>query len=77
MHLNISEPLQSKILVNSKVKNELDFQTMKKISDDNTDFKDFLSSLNDSVSRDKVINSGFDTVLNEEQIISLTSKIRK
>jgi hypothetical protein len=77
LHLNISEPLQSKILVNSKVKNELDFQTMKKISDDNTDFKDFLSSLNDSVSRDKVINSGFDTVLNEEQIISLTSKIRK
>jgi hypothetical protein len=59
------------------VKNELDFQTMKKISDDNTDFKDFLSSLNDSVSRDKVINSGFDTVLNEEQIINLTSKIKK
>ena len=77
LHLNISEPLQSKILVDSKVKNELDFQTMKKISDDNTDFKDFLSSLNDSVSRDKVINSGFDSVLNEEQIISLTSKIKK
>jgi len=77
LHLNISEPLQSKILVNSRIKNELDFQTMKKISDNNVNFKDFLSNLNDSVSRDKVITSEFDNVLNEEQIISLTSKFKK
>jgi len=77
LHLNISEPLQSKILVHSRIKNELDFQTMKKISENNTNFEDFLSNLNDSVSRDKVITSQFDSILNEEQIINHTSKFKK
>jgi len=78
IHLNLNDPLQSKILISAKEKTELDLETMHMLSGKNKNFNDFLTSINDSLARNKKIVDDFDEVYSEEKMTTyLTTFLKK
>lgn len=67
--LDINNPDDSKILFPAKYKNELDWDTINKICDENPDFKEFLSDINASIVSKKIYNTAYDKVYTIEEII--------
>lgn len=70
IQLDIEHTDDSKILFPAKYKNELDWDTINKICDENPDFKEFLSDINASIVSKKIYNTAYDRVYSLEELLT-------
>lgn len=68
--LDVSHPDDSNILFPAKYKNELDWDTINKICDENPDFNEFLSDINASIVSKRIYNAAYDKVYLLEELLN-------
>lgn len=67
IHLNKESPIDSEILFQAKYKEELDLNTINKLYKDNSDFKRFIESINETLQSPtkRIYKEDFDEVIDE------------
>ena len=66
--LNPEDIEQSEILVPSKQKDDLDWDTVDRLVDTNSDFNSFIIATKDSINSKRAHAAYFDKILNDEEI---------
>lgn len=66
--LNLEDITQSEILVPSKQKDDLDWDTIDRLVDTNSDFSSFIVATKDSINSNRVHAAYFDKILTDEEI---------
>ena len=67
IHLNTDSPIDSEILFQARYKEELDLNTINKLYKDNSDFKKFIESINETLQSPtkRIYKEDFDEVIEE------------
>lgn len=66
--LNAERAEESEIIIASKQKNQLDWDTIDRLVEINSDFKNFINYSKDSISSQRVHDSDFDKIFDDEEI---------
>lgn len=69
IQLNLEEPNDSRVLLPARDREELDWDTINRISAVNSDFKQFLECVANSIAINQVATVGFDEVLTEIEMV--------
>ncbi len=67
--LNINNPDDSEILFPAKPKNDIDWETVNKLSKENQDFNNFIKRIRNDLNTKEIIKEHYDEVLTSEQLI--------
>ena len=74
IHLDTSEPLDSEVILPARDKSEVDWETISRVAEDNVDFKDFVSSVANSLKVNQVVAKGFDVALSDTELFEYAKK---
>ncbi len=72
--LDIEEPDSSEIILPARHKNELDWDTINKLADENPDFKEFLKRIKIDLSSKEIRKEKYDTIYEAEKLIKSIRK---
>jgi hypothetical protein len=75
MQLNISEPIDSDIVLPSRERPSIDWKTVDRIAELNPDFEEFISCIAKSVKINQPAVSGFDKLLNDSELKDYLKKV--
>ncbi|UXJ68187.1 COG2958 family protein [Lysinibacillus fusiformis] len=67
--LNIDEPDESEILFPAKPKNDIDWETVNKLSKENPDFSRFIKRIRNDLNTKEIIKEHYDKIFSSEQLI--------
>ncbi|MSR17503.1 MAG: hypothetical protein EXR89_06900 [Methylococcaceae bacterium] len=68
IELNVSDPSASRVIFPAKQKENLDWESIDKLCNQNPDFKDFLKSIKDNLKISKIHKDEYDDVLSAEEL---------
>jgi hypothetical protein len=77
IQLDVKEPFDSKVLYPARERNEIDLETVNRITGVNPDFKEFIVSVVDSININKPQFHGFDEILKDEKLLDQLKKLTK
>jgi len=72
--LDISDPDSSEVILPAKHKNELDWDTVNKLADENPDFRKFLQRIKIDLSSNEVRKERYDKIYDSEELIKRFKK---
>lgn len=76
IHLNINSPDDSDILYSAREKPDIDWNTLYRIADLNTDFENFVSAASKSVQINHPTIDGFDEIMSDSELEAHLQKLR-
>ncbi|MBS4028510.1 MAG: hypothetical protein KGZ58_07715 [Ignavibacteriales bacterium] len=74
IELDITDPDSSSIIFPAKQKEYLDWETMNKLAEMNSDFRDFLQSVRKDLSNKETRKERYNEVLSREKLVKIISK---
>jgi uncharacterized protein len=75
IHLNIKEPEESRIFLPARKNDEVDWETINRIAEDNPDFKGFVASVAKSINVNQIVAKEFDRVFEDKELIEHLKKL--
>ena len=75
IRLDIQEPVNSEVILPAQERPEVDWETANRIAEDNPDFRDFISSVANSIKVNQILSAGFDPVLADKELLEHSRKL--